>query len=187
MDQAVVALLGALGGSIATGGAQIIVGWTGRRNDSLAAARLMFGALVAAELELDVGQERSAFVPRHGRTRLFEAGLATWESQKDRLARVVNVVEFNTIQAAVFDLQHLDDVVHEAVQTGLPDGGYAAIVGDKAHAARVENITEAREVVTKAGLTTWERLRKDKYLKEVRAMARSTQPEAIGAGPAAEN
>jgi hypothetical protein len=163
VDNASVALLGVLGGALASGLVQVIVAWFNRRSDSLAAARLAYGALVDAELELQAGVEARRFNPRGGETRLFRTQTATWQSQRDSLARVLNIVDFHLLQAAFFDLRHIDDVVEDAVRQEKLDGGLSLVLADPHHEGRVENLHQGQRITCRAGLRLRERLQLKKY------------------------
>lgn len=96
MDTAVVGFLGVIAGSMTTGGVQHVVESNRRRNDSLMAGRLVYGALV------EVDQAVAAYtkwgdVPSRAS---FQRQVAIWEDQKEKLARVLDVVDLQIVQAA---------------------------------------------------------------------------------------
>ena len=182
MDQVAIALLGVVAGALASGMVQTVTGWLARRSDSLAAARLVFGQIVDAELTLEASSEAQRFQLRGGAQRLFVGHIATWEAQRQALARVLNVVDFNMIQAAFASLKHIEDVIAEASRKQRPDGGWSDIRRDPYYQARIDTLAEARKIATGASLRVRERLRLGKHQARLEAVASGTLPRSDGGG-----
>jgi hypothetical protein len=125
----------------------------------ISAARLVFGQIVDAELILEAAADAQRVQLRGGADRLFAGHLATWEAQRQALARVLNIVDFNLIQAAFASLKHIDDVIAEANLTQDADGGWGNVLRDPYHRRRIDTLAEARKIATAASLRLRERVR----------------------------
>jgi hypothetical protein len=104
MSTAVIGFVGVIAGALTTGGIQFVGEWLRRRNDSVAAARLVYGSLVDAELVIKSMEQygRAAIVGTA--VRPLQGHQAMWEAQRVSLARMLNIVGYQLVQSAFNNL-----------------------------------------------------------------------------------
>jgi hypothetical protein len=179
MDSALFGFVGVIAGAVTTGVVQSTAEWRKRRNDSIAAARVVYGALIDADLTVGA-------VMKYGRAaigtndRLLERHQAVWGAQRDSMARVLNVVDFHMVQASFSNLQHMDDTLEKARLARDDDGGVAALRNDPNYSDIVDTLREAERVSLAAGRTLRDRLHSRQDDERLRNLAPAlTQPAAI--------
>jgi hypothetical protein len=102
-----------------------------RRVESLAAARLIFAALASADAVLsDAETTQSWGSAGKGAIGVFQEQIAVWEAQRDRVARVADVVDFQSMAGAFNNIAHINDAIESATQRGLPDRGVSQVLQD---------------------------------------------------------
>jgi hypothetical protein len=163
MDPAIIGFLGVVAGVLTTGGVQSFIQWRGRSNDSLAAARLVYGSLVEAQNMLVAYENVGRFPPHDS----FERQLAVWEEQKERLARVLDVLDFQRIQAAFSNLRYMEDIVRNAKRENRPDGGMGAILADPSYHVRIKSLSDADLIALDAGRGFRDRRKEPKHLQQL--------------------
>jgi hypothetical protein len=161
MSSAVAGFLGVIAGALTTGGVQYIAGWMDRRNDSLTAARLIYGALVEVEVAIGTAAERG-HVPADTD---FKRQIALWDAQSESLARALDVVKFHLLQAAFSNIRYADEAIDKARQEGDQDGGLQRLQGDPGHAARMKGIRDGQTIALGAGRRVIDRLTLNRQMK----------------------
>ncbi len=146
-----------------TGAVQFAGASLSRRNDSQAAARLLYGALVEVDQSVESYLELGS-VPA---TASFDKQLATWEAERPKLARVLNVLDFQLVQAGFSNVQRIVDTIESARQAGRPDGGVAALKADPHFERRIGAIRNAELIVLGGGRRIWDRLRSRQQLERL--------------------
>jgi hypothetical protein len=157
MDSAFIGFIGVVAGAATTGGLGYAVEWRTRRNDSLVAARLVYGALVEVELTVASAVEHKSFAP----SRRFNDQLALWDGQRAALARKLGVYDFQIVQAAFSNVRNYDDVLQLAEQEDDADHGARRISGDPYYSARLDTINEAQIIALDASSSWRDRRRRD--------------------------
>jgi hypothetical protein len=151
VDTALAGFIGVIAGALTTGGVQTWITSRQRRNDSLAAARLVYGSLGGAEKEIGLAEEFGQWGSAATRERLFAAHQTVWTEQRERLARVVDPGNFIIIDAAFDALRAIEETVAKARKEGASDEGISWMTDDPGHDRRVWLINEAIRVTEKAG------------------------------------
>jgi hypothetical protein len=156
MDTAIIGFLGVIAGAATTGGVQSILAYTGRRNDSLASARLVYGSLVEVGKALELF-DQWGHIPA---STSFKRQTTIWDAQKETLARVLDVVDYQLIQGAFSNIGYMDDALQDARQAQDHDGGLARLRSDPGHSARVHRLQEATGVAFKKSMRIVEHLKR---------------------------
>jgi hypothetical protein len=163
VDTAVIGFVGVIAGAATTGAVQFAGESLSRRNDSQAAARLLYGALVEVDQELESYLERGS-VPAAAS---FGRQIAMWETQRDKLARVLDVLDFQLVQAAFSNVQRIVDVIESAREAGRADGGVATLRADPHYEARIAAIRSAELIALGAGRRIRDRLKSRQKLERL--------------------
>jgi hypothetical protein len=174
MDSALFGFIGVVAGSLTTGGLGYATEWRTRRNDSLAAGRLVYGALVEVELTVTGAVEHGRFAPG----RRFTGQLALWEAQRGALARRLGVFDYQIVQAAFFHVRNYDDVLQLAEQEGDADHGVTRIRADPYYDERINTINEAQTIALDAGSRWRDQRRRDTDVQKLINRPGSDTPSA---------
>lgn len=157
MDATLAAVVGVAAGSVASVGAQLAVGRSNRRNDAIAGACIIYGALADASATL-----RKLDQPGHPRvtitTNLTEHE-ATWDEHKSALARATNIEAFHRIQVAFVDLGHIRDALAATADGADLNERARRLLAGETYLGRIERIERARELAFAAGVRVTDRPR----------------------------
>lgn len=149
MDTALAGIIGLAAGSIASVGAQLAVGRSSRRNEAIAGACIIYGALADTSATLrNLGQSGH---PRGTITTNLSTYEATWDEHKSALARATNIEAFHRIQVAFVDIRHIRDALTSAADGADLNERARRVVADETYLGRIERIDRARELAFKAG------------------------------------
>jgi hypothetical protein len=152
MEAALTGFIGVIAGAVTTGGVQFWISAQQRRNDALAAARLVYGALASATVEL----ERTQLTKQWGAADLalgppFAGNRAVWSQQRERLARVLDPAGFHCVDGAFDTLKNLDDALTLAVRRGQPENPAEIVLNDINFSRRLALLRQAEAVTARAG------------------------------------
>jgi hypothetical protein len=92
--------------------------------------------------------------------RMFRGHTIAWEQERENLARVVDTIDFQLIDAAFDNLEDTDDYVQRKTREGVADRGFAGFFSTPDYARRVRILQEARLAALKAGLRFRDRIRR---------------------------
>jgi hypothetical protein len=154
MSAALIGLIGVIAGAVATTGTELLVNSRKRRNDSLAAARLVWGALEqATNVVSGVLESGNWGVGPRG----MERAINVWDENREVLARSVDNFGYRI-------LEYASVVLRETVeQAGDYDqAGFDRVKADKRLPQDLEWLEKAAVVAQKAGITRWERVTKSR-------------------------
>jgi hypothetical protein len=157
VDAALTGFIGVAAGALTTGVVQTWIGSRQRRNDSLAAARLVYGSLALADTTITTAETHGQWGSAATRGRLFARQQLVWEEQRERLARVVDPTSFHIINAAFEGLRDIEETVADAREKGESDQGVPRVIHDQNHGQRVAHIKQAMYITAKAGRRLWDR------------------------------
>jgi hypothetical protein len=150
MDSALAGVLGVLGGSVASVGAQLALGWRTRRTDSIAAARIIYSALADTATVLHQ-LEQPGHDPRATITKNLGTYEAMWQEHQSALARAANIQAFHLIQVAFVDVRHIRDALTTVADNADLSEKALRLVADTSFGSRVERIERARDLAFKEG------------------------------------
>lgn len=150
MGVALIGFIGVIAGAVATTGTELLVNSRKRRNDSLAAARLVWGAL---EQAMNVVSRVPASDNWGVGPRGMERAIDVWDENREILARSVDNFGYRI-------LEYASVVLRETVeQAGDYDqAGFDRVKSDERLPEDFEWLEKAAVVAEKAGITWWERV-----------------------------
>jgi hypothetical protein len=150
MDSALAGVLGVVGGSVASVGAQLALGWRTRRTDSIAGARIIYSALADSAAVLHQ-LKQPGHHPRATITTNLAIYEAMWDEHQSALARAANIEAFHLIQVAFVDVRHIRDALTTAADNADLNERASRVVADPCFGSRVERIKLARNLAFKEG------------------------------------
>jgi hypothetical protein len=163
MDSALFGFIGVIAGSATTGSLQYAAEFRARRNDSLVASRLVYGALIDVELAVTSAVKHNSFGPG---TR-FNREFGIWQEQRTALARRLGVYDFNIVQAAFSHVRNYDDVLQLAGEEGDADHGAGRIGRDPYYQERIDTLNEAQQIALDVSSRWRDRRRRDEDIKRL--------------------
>jgi hypothetical protein len=163
VDSTLIGFIGVIAGAVTTGGVQAVLAYIGRRNTSLAASRMIYGALV----EVDQALEAFTSWGHIPAAASFSRQIEMWEAQKEHLARVSDLVDYQILQAAFSNIGYIDDAIETAHQAGEGDGGLTRLRKDPSHSGRIETIRQAELIGLRSGRRFVDRLKSRSHLKRL--------------------
>jgi hypothetical protein len=158
MSAALIGLIGVIAGAAATTGTELLVNSRKQRNDSLAAARLVWGALEqATNVVSHVLESDNWGVGPRG----MERAINVWDENREILARSVDNFGYRV-------LEYASVVLRETVeQAGDYDqAGFDRVKADERLPEDFEWLEKATIVARKAGITGWERVTKSRRTRQ---------------------
>lgn len=150
MSAVLLGLVGVIAGALATTGTELLVTSRQRRNDALAASRLVWGGLEDATGVVDsVFQSETWGVSPRG----MERAIAVWEENRLVVARSVDNYGYRMLE---FAFRILRETVEQA--GSYDQAGFEAVRNDERLPEYRDWLRKAQIVARRAGQTTWERV-----------------------------
>lgn len=143
---------------MASVGAQTWIGWRDRRTNSIASARIVYSALGGMTAALRGAQVSGTWGV--GGIDQFDIYVATWEKQRDALARATSSPDYHVIQVAFYNVQAIASARTRAREEGKPDEGVALVLNDSHANAREDSIDRGRVLAFAAGERWSDKLRR---------------------------
>jgi hypothetical protein len=159
MNSALIGLVGVIAGALATGGIQLWLASSQRRNDALAAARITWAALAEVVQIIRASEKLGRW--RNGLPsfeRYIARSLTLWDEQRQVLARAVDSYGFRRLEIAFANLRTMQEELAQYGQTRASDGGFMLIVNDQDHQTTMHAFLEALEIAARTGQSRWDRV-----------------------------
>ncbi len=157
VDSGLIAVLGVTGGSVASVGAQLMLGWRARRTDAIAGARIVYSAL--ADTLAMLNKLEDAGHPRPTITTNLGISEAVWGEHGLALARSTNIEAFHRIQVAFVDIRHIRDALSSTADNADLNVRASRLVAEATFGSRLKRIERARELALNAGTRLTDRPR----------------------------
>jgi hypothetical protein len=155
VDNALIGVLGVIGGALATGGVQLGLASRARHTDAIAAARMLFAALAEAEACLRSGKKTGSWGASENQ---FKTPLVAWGEYRVPFARGVTSSVFERVARGFGEVRNLQNV--RTANSERNDEGVAVVLRDAQIDVREQVLLTAMELARKAGERWSDRLRK---------------------------